>query len=121
MVSRHGFFATVFDFSFTELVTARLVRAVYVLAAAGAGLLACAAFTYGMMQSPALGIVLLFGAGVAALIAVLLVRVWLETVVVLLRIADQTEEIAEQLAGIAVEVARGEGSAVPVGGKNRPS
>ena len=105
MTGKKGFFAVLVDFSFTDLVTTRLASAVYVLAVAGAGLLAFGVFVYGVMQSLTLGIVFLLGAGVAVLFWVLLVRLWLEAVVVLSRIAEQTEEIAEQLAGIALNTA----------------
>ena len=104
MPGRKALFAALFDFSFTDLVTTRLAGAVYVLAVAAAGLLAFGVFVYSMMQSLALGIVLLLAAGVAVLSWLLLVRLWLEAVVVLSRIAAQTEEIAEQVAGIAVDV-----------------
>jgi len=117
MADKPGFFAALFDFSFTDLVTTRLASTVYVLAVAGSGLLAFGVFVYGMMQSLTLGIVLLAAAGVGSLFCAVFVRLWLEGVVVLSRIAAQTEEIAEQVAGIAVQGTRLEGSTAAIGGK----
>ena len=107
MAGKPGFFAALFDFSFTDLVTTRLASAVYALAVGAAGLLALVVTVYGLGQSPGLGILFAIVAGVGFLLCVVLVRLWLEAVVVLSRIAEHAEEIAEQVAGIAVDTATG--------------
>lgn len=107
MVGRQGFFAALFDFSFAELVTTRFARAAYRIAITAAGVLVLVFFVYGVMKSRTLGIALVVGGGVAFLLCVVLLRVWLEALVVVSRIAAQTEEIAEQVAGIALNTARG--------------
>jgi len=107
MAGKPGFFAALFDFSFTDLVTTRLASAVYALAVGAAGLLTLVVTVYGLGQSPGLGILFAIVAGVGFLLCVVLVRLWLEAVVVLSRIAEHAEEIAEQVAGIAVDTATG--------------
>lgn len=105
MATRTGFFAALFDWSLTELLTTRVARAVYILAIAAAVLLTAVAFVYGLRSSPTLGIVLTVAAGVGLVSCLVFVRLSLEAVMVLSRIAAQTEEIAEQVAGIAVDIA----------------
>lgn len=108
MDTGRGFFSALFDFSFAELVATRLVKGLYVLAVGAAGLVGVGIVLYGMSRSLWLGVLsFLVGAFVLSL-GVAVVRLWLEAAVVLMRIADQTEEIAEQVAGIAVNT--GEGS-----------
>ena len=117
MVSRHGLFTTLFDFSFTELATTKLAKGLYALAVGGAGLLGVVMVLYGMTRSLFVGILSFLLAALLLLFTTAVVRLSLEAAVVLMRIADQLEEIAEQVAGIAVQGTRLEGSTAAIGGK----
>lgn len=121
MLSQHGFFSAVLDLSFSELVTAKLAKGLYRLVVGGAGLLGVAIVLYGLSQSVWLGLLSLLTVSLVLLLAIVVVRVWLEAELVLMRIADQMEEIAEQVAGIAMDTARAEGSAATIGEKGQPS
>jgi Domain of unknown function (DUF4282) len=105
MPGETGFLTAVFDFSFTESVTTRVARGLYGLAMAMGGLLAVLLVTLGLAQSLFLGVLSLVVAGVGFLLFVAVVRLWLEAAVVRFRIAERTEEIAEEVAGIAVNTA----------------
>lgn len=118
MESRHGFFSAVLDLSFSELVTARHAKELYTVAVGGAGLLSVAIVLYGLSRSPWLGILSFLVTAPVLLFVVIVVRLGLEAGAVLMRIAEQTEEIAEQVAGIAVEM-RPEGSGTSSVGKDR--
>jgi hypothetical protein len=101
----HSFFATLFDFSFSEFVTARLLKVIYGAAIglwgiAGLGLLLGALSQSGLA---ALGALVLVPVGF--LIAVTLTRIWVELVIVAFRIADHAAETAEQAAAIALNTA----------------
>lgn len=114
MDTGRGFFSALFEFSFVELVATRLVKGLYVLVVGAAGLLGAGIVLYGMSRSLWLGI-LFFAVGALVLSSgVVAVRLWLEAAVVLMRIADQTEEIAEQVAGIAVNTASRAASVQPI-------
>ncbi len=121
MAGKSGSLAVLFDFSFTELITKRVAGTVYGVAVAGLGIVAGAVVAFGFARHPAFGLLFVIGAVAGLLVSVLVVRVWLEAAVVLARIADQAEELAEQVAGIAVEVARNEGHGAGIGAKSRPS
>lgn len=120
MASKPRFLRALLDFSFRELMTER-PGGVYGVAVAGLGIVAGAGAGYGFARHPELGLLIVTGVVAGFVVSALVMRLWVETAVVLGRIADQAEEIAEQLAGIAVEVGKGEGSAAAAGVKNRPS
>ena len=107
MVRSPGFFSVLFDFSFTKWVTVRLAAVVYALAMVVGGILAMAVVGLGLAQSLPIGIVSLIVAALGFLMWVVAIRLGLEAMVVLSRIAEQTEEIAEQVAGIAVDASVG--------------
>lgn len=84
-----------FDFKFKKFVTTEVVRILYGLsmivaffAAAG---MAIGAFT----QGTAYGLVMVVVAVIAFLFYVTLARVWLEVMVVIFRIAENTQKIAD--------------------------
>lgn len=110
MAGQRRFLAALFEFSFTELVTERVAGTVYGVAVGAIGILAGAVVAFGFAQHPALALLFVTGAAAGFLASVLVVRVWLEAVVVLVRIAEQAEELAEQVAGIAMELRRTEQS-----------
>ena len=121
MASRHGFFTTLFDFSFAELATMKLAKGLYALAVGGAGLLAVVMVLYGMTRSLLAGVFSFLLAALLLLFTTAVVRLSLEAAVVLMRIADQTEEIAEQVAGIAVAVTRVDAVAAAIETKSQLS
>lgn len=96
-----GFFASLLDFSFSEFITIKLVKVLYiiflVLVALGfvAGVIAALIrmFSRGGFL-PGLG--MLCAAPIAALIYVILARLWTELVIVVFRIAENTTELVEQ-------------------------
>jgi hypothetical protein len=89
-----GFFRALFDFSFTQFVTEKIIMALYILAIVlfvfVVILGVITAFTQGFWE----GIIGLIFAPVLLLVYVVIVRVWLEFVVVVFRIADHTRETA---------------------------
>jgi len=92
-----GFFGSLFDLSFTEFVTTRIIKLLFIvgIVAAGIGALAIlgGAIAAGGFLRIVLGLVL---APVAFVLYVLLVRVWLELIIVAFRIAENTGRLVEQ-------------------------
>ena len=105
MVAQRGFVSALFDFSFTDVVTPRLAKGLYALTIGGAAVGGAGIALYGLSRSLWLGVLASLLAVTVLIAVVAFIRVWLELAFVVLRLADQTEEIAEQVAGIAVEVA----------------
>lgn len=91
-----GFFQALFDLSFSEFITTRIIKVLYVLAIIGVGLLSLAVFL-SFARGGAGGLIIgLIVAPVLFLLYVIATRVWLELIMVIFRIADHTRQIAQQ-------------------------
>lgn len=97
-----GFFGALFEISFQNFVTTRIVSIIYVIAIVVAGLSALGNFIFGislLVSSTSafvgagvavLGIVVILLTPVVFIVEVIVARVLLETVIVLFRIAENT-------------------------------
>jgi len=90
-----GFFASLFDFSFTEFITTKLIKFLYGLGMLLGGVMALGLIIAGFAQSAIVGILFLVLSPLVFLLYVIGARVWLELVMVVFRIAEHTEEIAK--------------------------
>ena len=91
-----GFFGSLFDLSFTEFVTTRIIKILYALSIIISGILAIAVIIGGFAaESGAAGIISLVVGPVVALLYLLMARVWLELVIVIFRIAENTGRLVE--------------------------
>src|SRR5580704_4937348 len=94
MQDRKGFFGSLFDLSFTSLVTTRIIKVLYVLAIIVIGLYALAFVAAGFNHSSTDGILaLVIGAPLFALISLVYTRVLLEVFIALFRIMENTSEL----------------------------
>lgn len=91
-----GFFASLFDFSFTEFITTKMIKFLYVVGMLLAGLLAVVFIIGGFSRGAGYGIAALIFSPLVFLVYVILARVWLEIIIVIFRIAEHTAEIAKQ-------------------------
>ena len=92
-----GFFESLFDFSFTFLVTTKLIKVLYGLSIAVLALASLFFVIIGFSASPAVGaFMLIFVAPLFFLLGVCYTRVMLEIMIVVFRIAEHTAEIAQQ-------------------------
>lgn len=90
-----GFLTSLFDLSFTRFVSVSLVRVLYLLAIVMAIVLVIVGVVAGFSNSFSAGITALVLAPIFFFLYVLFVRVLLEIIIVVFRIADYTREIAE--------------------------
>ena len=94
-MSEKGFLALLFDFRFTDFITKKLIRLIYVIAilatAIGAAGFVISSFAMGVLP----GIVGLIFSPIVFLFAVAMVRIQLELVMVIFQIADNTRMIAK--------------------------
>lgn len=95
-----GFFAALFDFSFSQFITTKLIKLLFILG------LIFIAFGYltmvigGFAQGFATGLfLLLIGGPFVVLIQIIVLRVWLELVIVLFRIVEHTGILAGKATG----------------------
>jgi hypothetical protein len=97
MESPRGFLASLFDFSFTALITSKVIKFLYGLSILGAGLGGLGFIIGGFSHSVALGLVMLFiVAPLYFLLVVMYARVLLEIITVIFQIAEHVAEIAAQ-------------------------
>jgi hypothetical protein len=92
-----GFLESLFDFSFTSLVTTKLIKVLYGLSIAIQALISLFYVIISFSFSPTAGvIVLLIGAPLSFLLGVCYTRVMLEIIIVVFRISEHAAEIAQQ-------------------------
>ena len=95
-MEQKGFFASMFDLSFTEFVTTRIIKLLFILAIIGAALGAIVFLVAGFRVGGVNAAVSLILAPVLFFFYVLLSRIWLELIIVIFRIAENTGRLVEQ-------------------------
>jgi hypothetical protein len=91
------FLTTLFDASFNRLLTVRLVRVLYLLVLVSVCTYGFIALFAGIGQGGTIALLSVVGVPTLVLLAIGLVRVALEALVVIFRMGEQTERIAETL------------------------
>ena len=95
MEQPQGFFTTLFDFSFSEFIVPKILKVLYGLGILGAAITALGFIVNGFSAGVLGGIVMIILSPVIFVIGVILVRVYLEVVLVLFRIADNTAKMIQ--------------------------
>lgn len=90
-----GFFQALFDLSFREFITTRIVQLLYILGMVAAALVAVGLLVAGLAQGGA-GILMILLAPLYFILSVICIRVWLELVIVIFRISENTEILAKK-------------------------
>ncbi len=85
-----GFFGSLFDLTFEAFVTIRIIKVLYIIAILASGLFAIGVLVSLIQQGGFLVVVAFIAAPIAFFGAVLLSRIYLEIVIVLFRIAENT-------------------------------
>ena len=95
-MKKKGFFAALFDQSFSEFVTTKLIKLLYAISLGFSALLLVAAVVVLFMQSVGAGVVGLLLAPIVFVLSALMTRVWTELLIVIFRIAENSTEIVNQ-------------------------
>jgi drug/metabolite transporter (DMT)-like permease len=93
------FFNALFDFSFKEFVTIKIIKVIYGIGIFFAAIGALAVLVKGFQANFLLGILALLLTPVVFIIYTILVRVYLEVVIVLFRISEDVRTISELKKG----------------------
>lgn len=88
-----GFFTTLFDFSFSEFIVPKVIQTLFVIGILGAAIGAFFFIAWGFKASFFAGLLTIILSPVVFVIYVILVRVYLEVVMVLFRISDTLNRI----------------------------
>ncbi|MGD9935643.1 MAG: DUF4282 domain-containing protein [Dehalococcoidia bacterium] len=89
-----GFLSRLFDLSFQSFITTSIIKVLYVLFIIVAGLASLGFIAVGFASNAGVGVVTLILSPLIFLLYVIMARVYLEIVIVLFRIHDQTAETA---------------------------
>lgn len=92
-----GFFGSLFDLSFTSLITSKIIKLLYILSIVVAGIAALSVIASSFAASTTAGIFsLLIVAPLIFIVSVIYARVLLEIIIVIFRISEHAAEIAAQ-------------------------
>ncbi len=92
-----GIIGCIFDFSFSEFVTTRIIKILFLLSILLAAFAALSIIVGGFASGTATGFLgALVMAPVVFILSVLFSRIWLELVIVAFRIAENTSRLVEQ-------------------------
>ena len=89
------FFNALFDFSFKEFVTIKIIKVIYGIGLFFAAIGALAVLVKGFQAGILLGILALILTPVVFILYSILVRVYLEVIIVLFRISEDVRQLAE--------------------------
>ena len=98
------FITSLFDFSFREFITIKILKFIYILGIFINGLIALFWICVGFSVSVGWGIVtLLILSPAIFLILTIFTRVWIEIMIIAFRIAENTKIIAENIERISIK------------------
>ncbi len=95
-MANKGFFGSLFDISFTEIITTRIIKVLFVLAIIGSGIAAVALLVSGIAGGGVGAFISIILAPLVFLLYVVMARVWLEVIMVMFRIAENTDKLVER-------------------------
>ncbi|MGQ9651743.1 MAG: DUF4282 domain-containing protein [Phycisphaerae bacterium] len=95
-----SFFSSLLDMSFSDFVTPKIIKILFILAIIGSAIWALALLVAGLGSGSAGGFLGgLIGAPIVFIVAVILIRVYLEVLLVMFRIAENTRRLVEHTEG----------------------
>ena len=95
-MSSQGSLGLLFDMSFSEFITTRVIKFLYILGIIVAAIVTLSLIIGGFARGAGMGILMLLFSPVVFLLYVFLARIWCEIVIVLFRIAENTSELVKQ-------------------------
>ena len=96
---KSGFFGSLMDTRFNNLITPSMVRFLYILLMVVIAIGLVVAIIAGFADSPGSGVAALIIGPIVALLYLILARVYMELIIVLFKIRESTEQIAENTGG----------------------
>ena len=91
-----GFFGTLFDLSFSEFITIKVIKVIYILLLVLIGIGYLIGIITGFVRGFGAGLLAMILGALVAFLYILGARIGMETIIVLFRIAENTQEITER-------------------------
>ncbi len=98
--SRPGGLGAIFDLSFSNFVTTSIVRIVYIIGLVMIGLAWIVMVIRGFAAGAAQGLITIIIATIVMALWILFLRIWLELIIVIFRIAENTAIIAHSTGNV---------------------
>ena len=93
MNEEKGILESLFDLSFSELVTTKLVKIMYIIAIGASGIFALVMVIGGFSDSVGTGFGMIIISPIVFFLNILFARIWLELIIVLFKIAENTSHL----------------------------
>jgi len=103
MENQKGFVGMIFDASFSEFVTTRVIKVLLYLAMVVNALWTIGIIVMGFKSGVGAGIIALIISPLIYIILMLVARIYLELLIVIFRIADELKSIRIKLGGVPAE------------------
>lgn len=95
-MNEKGFFEGLFDFSFKEFITLKVLKVLYVIALIAIGIFLIIEIVYFFNQSTSVGVLFLIFSPLFFILVALLVRVYLEVIAVIFRIEEEIRKLSKE-------------------------
>lgn len=89
-----GFFSSLFDFSFSEFIVLKIISLLFIIGLAISAIITIMILASAFATSTIAGIITLILSPIIFLIQVIIVRIYLELIIVVFKIAENTKDIA---------------------------
>ncbi len=99
MNQKRGFFGALFDLSFSELITTRVIKFLFVLAIICAAIASIVYIGVAFAHSTGAGVLVLIISPLIFIVYVTIARIWLEVLIVVFRISEDVRKLANKDAG----------------------
>ena len=96
MTEHKGLLGSLFDLSFSELVTTKIVKLMYIVSLVMSGLITLTLVISGFADSALTGFFTLILAPILFLLYALVARIWLELIIVVFKIAENTSYLVKK-------------------------
>lgn len=96
MQEKKGFLGALFDFSFSEFITTKLIQILFIIGIIFSAIVALIFIVSGFNLSSGIGILFLILSPIIFVLYVILIRIWLEIIIVIFKIAENTKKLAEK-------------------------
>jgi len=98
MNQQRGFFGALFDISFSELITTRVIKFLFVLAIIASAIASIVYIGAAFTHSIGVGVLVLIISPLVFIVYVTVARIWLEVLIVIFRISDDVKRMADKEA-----------------------
>ncbi len=91
-----GILALLFDLSFSEFVTTRVIKVIFIIGIILAAIYTLVFIGMGFAMGAAMGLLFIIFSPLVFLLCVLGARIWCEMIIVIFRVAENTSRLVEQ-------------------------